>query len=132
MTKVTSCETSRRPTDCLQHCIAYASGVRVQKTGTTAATEVTRIIFGNNSHERQNSRYCRRCICLFTCFHTCNKTWTTIVKFDFNSEAKSANERQDTPSNSACSPKIEIVICGAIQHSAQMKFPSVRVFAKVN
>lgn len=40
--------------------------------------------------------------------------------------AKSANERQEAPSTNACSMKTEIVKCGAIQHSASLKFsPSV-------
>jgi hypothetical protein len=42
------------------------------------------------------------------------------------SGAKSANERQKAPSTKACSTKIEIVKCEAIQHNASLKFsPSV-------
>lgn len=49
-----------------------------------------------------------------------------VLESQFQREARSANERQDTPSNKACSPKIETVLFRPIQHSATSKsFPSV-------
>jgi hypothetical protein len=37
------------------------------------------------------------------------------VKFTFNERAKSANERQETPSNKSCSKKMDSVIFRTIQ-----------------
>jgi len=48
------------------------------------------------------------------------------------SEAKSANERQETPSKKSCYKKIEIVSCVAIQHSATVGSFTISIFALVN
>jgi hypothetical protein len=47
------------------------------------------------------------------------------------SGAKSANERQETPSKKSCYTKIEIVSCVAIQHSATVGSFTISIFALV-
>lgn len=47
-------------------------------------------------------------------------------EIEYQREARSANEQQDTPSNNACSKKNQIVLFRPIQHSAQyLVTPSV-------
>jgi hypothetical protein len=55
-----------------------------------------------------------------------------VVVKENTGEAKSANERQDTPSKQACSPKFEIVSWVTIQHSAKVVVFTISIFALVN
>jgi hypothetical protein len=76
-----------------------------------AATGSNLTVFGSSLRKWQNNRYYRRSHFLFTSLH--------LFKVERGCGAKSANERQKTPSNKACYTKTEIVIFHTIQQSAK-------------
>src|SRR5215210_1928394 len=79
MTRVTSSETSSRPTDSLRHYTGRISRVTVMAMGRAMATATPRskkqttavkaVKSDNSSRKRRSSRYCTRCTSLFTFFH---------------------------------------------------------------
>jgi hypothetical protein len=111
--------TSNQPTDSRRHSTGRTLRIS-QRLKDTTATLIKRAL-DNNSYRLQNTLLSLHCICSFACTQL-SKSWygprnyLCATSFEARSqtqkrhEAKSANERQKSPSMKACYSNIESVI----------------------